>query len=101
MLDLGKLNQELYSIRLADKTILKLKKPTQAMILTMIEFRENGDLEEIEVLNSFYSFMTRMFNRNVNNKEFKQDDIEEMLDIETAMIVFKDYMEFSFNQMGE
>ena len=45
MLDLGKLKQDLYKIKLDDGTILKIKKPTQAMLLTMVEFR-NADEKE-------------------------------------------------------
>ena len=49
MLDLSKFTQNYYSIKLADKTILKLKKPTQKMLKTMIEFQNVDDLDETEV----------------------------------------------------
>lgn len=101
MLDLGKLKQDLYKIKLADGTILKIKKPTQAMLLTMVEFRNADEKEDIELLGDLYALMLRIFNRNTNDIEFSMDDIQEMFALETALIVLKDYMDFSFKQLGE
>lgn len=101
MLDLGKIKQDLYKIKLADGTILKIKKPTQAMLLTMVEFRNADEKEDIELLGDLYVLMLRIFNRNTNDIEFSMDDIQEMFALETALIVLKDYMDFSFKQLGE
>lgn len=101
MLDLGKIKQDLYKIKLADGTILKIKKPTQAMLLTMVEFRNADEKEDIELLGDLYALMLRIFNRNTNDIEFSMDDIQEMFALETALIVLKDYMDFSFKQLGE
>ena len=101
MLDLGKIKQDLYKIKLADGTILKIKKPTQAMLLTMVEFRNADEKEAFELLEDLYALMLRIFNRNANNIEFSMEDIEEMFGLETALIVLKDYMDFSFKQLGE
>lgn len=101
MLDLRKIKQDLYKIKLADGTILKIKKPTQAMLLTMVEFRNADEKEDIELLGDLYVLMLRIFNRNTNDIEFSMDDIQEMFALETALIVLKDYMDFSFKQLGE
>lgn len=101
MLDLGKIKQDLYKIKLADGTILKIKKPTQAMLLTMVEFRNADEKEDIELLGDLYALMLRIFNRNTNDIKFSMDDIQEMFALETALIVLKDYMDFSFKQLGE
>lgn len=100
MIDLGKLQQDLYKIKLADGTILKLKKPTQAMLLTIMSMADS-DKEEIEIIEELNALMLRIFNRNTNGLEFSKDDIEEMLDIENAMMVLQDYAKFSFKQLGE
>lgn len=101
MLDLGKIKQDLYKIKLADGTILKIKKPTQAMLLTMVEFRNADEKEDIELLGDLYALMLRIFNRNTNDREFSMEDMQEMFALETALIVLKDYMDFSFKQLGE
>lgn len=101
MLDLSKLTQEYYSIKLVDKTILKIKKPTQAMLKIMVEFENAENIEELEILDILYDLMVRIFNRNTDNREFTRDEIEEMLPVEVAVLVLKDYLSYSFGSMGE
>ncbi|KAF5056418.1 hypothetical protein DSECCO2_367440 [anaerobic digester metagenome] len=100
MIDLSKVSQESYKIKLPNKDILKIKKPTQAMYKTMNEMVEN-DMEEIEIIETLYRLMLRIFNRNLNDIEFTDDEISEMMDIKTAMAVLKDYLQFSVGQLGE
>lgn len=99
MIDLSKKSTELYKIKLEDGTILKLKKPTQAMLVTMMEMSKAQ--EELEVLNELFSLITRIFNRNVNNMTFTQEEIEEMLDLEIAMEIVQDYLENTLKELGK
>ena len=71
------------------------------MLLTMVEFRNADEKEDIELLGDLYALMLRIFNRNTNDIKFSMDDIQEMFALETALIVLKDYMDFSFKQLGE
>ena len=100
MLDLSKITQEYYQIKLPNKAILKLKKPTQSMLRTMLEIA-NSDMEETEMLDYVYVMITRMFNRNINNIQFTREDVEDMLPIDTAMIVLKDYIDSTLKDLGE
>ena len=100
MLDLSKITQEYYQIKLPNKTILKLKKPTQSMLRTMLEIA-NSDMEETEMLDYVYVMITRMFNRNINDIQFTREDIEDMLPIDTAMIVLRYYMDNTLKDLGE
>ena len=99
MIDLSKKSTELYKIKLEDGTILKLKKPTQAMLVTMMEMSKAQ--EELEVLNELFSLITRIFNRNVNNMTFTQEEIEEMLDLEIAMEIVQDYLNSTLKELGK
>ncbi len=45
MLDLGKLQQKLYKIKLLDGTILQIPKPSQLLLKKMI------NLEKVEIVN--------------------------------------------------
>lgn len=101
MLDLGKVKQEQYKIKLADGTVLKLKKPTQAMLITLYEMKNLEDSEDIEVLEKLSEFLLRIFNRNLNDIIYTKDDIEEMLDIESTMIFLNDYFDFHYKKLGE
>lgn len=100
MIDLSKKATELYKIKLEDGTLLKLKKPTQAMLLTMIEMSKAQE-DDIEVLTELFSLITRIFNRNVNNMTFTQEEIEEMLDLEIAMEIVQDYLNSTLKELGK
>ncbi|WP_312047584.1 hypothetical protein [Anaerotignum sp.] len=100
MIDLSKVSQDSYKIKLPNKDVLKIKKPTQAMFKTMNEMVES-DMEEIEIIETLYRLMLRIFNRNLNGIEFTEDEISEIMDIRAAMEVLKDYLQFSVGQLGE
>lgn len=101
MLDLNKIKQECYKIKLVDGTVLKLKKPTQAMLITLYDMKDIADSEDVEMLEKLYEFLLRIFNRNLNDITYTKDDIEEILDIKTAMIFLQDYFDFHYKQLGE
>lgn len=100
MIDLSKRKQELYKIRLEDGTILKLKKPTQSMLMTMINFSKDFS-DEFELINELFVLLTKIFNRNINDKTFTCDDIQEMLDVEIAMEILQDYLTYTLSDLGK
>ena len=101
MLDLSKLTQEYYSIKLVDKTILKIKKPTQEILKTMVEIQNTDSIDDFEILDIIYDVMFKIFNRNADNRTFTREEIEEMLPVEIVVMVLKDYLSFAFDIMGE
>ena len=101
MLDLSKLTQEYYSIKLVDKTILKIKKPTQEILKTMVEIQNTDNTDDFEILDIIYDVMFKIFNRNADNRSFTREEIEEMLSVEIVVMVLKDYLSFAFDIMGE
>lgn len=100
MIDLSKRKQELYKIKLEDGTILKLKKPTQAMLMTMIDLSQERE-DENEVLKGVFDVLTKVFNRNTDNRVFSQEEIQEMLDLEIAMEILKDYLNSTLSALGK
>lgn len=101
MLDLSKLTQEYYSIKLVDKTILKIKKPTQEILKTMVEIQNADSTDDFEILDIIYDVVFKIFNRNADNRIFTREEIEEMLPVEIVVMVLKDYLSFAFDVMGE
>lgn len=100
MIDLSKRKQELYKIKLEDGSVLKLRKPTQAMLMTMIDLSQEKE-DEVEVLNGVFAVLTRVFNRNTDNRVFSQEEVQEMLDIETGMEVLQDYLTSTLSALGK
>ena len=100
MIDLGKVKQNLYHIKLANGKILNIKKPTQGMLMRLIDL-SHTEKNNTEVMYEFIDVLTKIFNSNVNRIKFSKKDIEEMFDIETAMIVLEDYLNFCFKDLGK
>lgn len=94
MIDLSRGIEKPYEIRLEDKTILKLKKPTQGLLLELARLQELTETEQpIEVIEQINNITTRVFNRNMNGRTFTEAEVAEMLDFETAMYDDRYYTE--------
>lgn len=101
MIDLSKKSfNELYKIKLQDGKILKLKKPTQSMLVKMLELSQMDEYG-IEVLNDIFAITTMIFNRNDSDITFTQKDIEEMIDLDIAMTIIQDYLKYTTSILGK
>lgn len=100
MIDLSKKTTELYKIKLEDGTILRLKKPTQLMLVQMVEMSQSKE-QDFEIVIELFNLLTRIFNRNVNGMTFTQEQIEEMLDLEIAMTIVQDYLNSTLKELGK
>lgn len=101
MIDLSKkANSEMYKIKLQDGTILKLKRPTQGLLNKIVELSELGD-SGLEVIDDIFSIVTRIFNNNINGLSFTQPQIEEMLDLNTTMMIISDYLQTTLKMLGK
>lgn len=97
MIDLG-VKKSYWQIKLEDKTVLKCKRPTQSLLLAMIRLQGSNE-EPAELMEEFTTIVVRIFNRNVNSLEFTKEQIEEMIDLESAVAIMKDYIEFSLSNL--
>ena len=59
----------------------------------MIELIEKNG-EEKNIINAIYIFLTKIFNRNLNDKKFTQTEIEDLIDIDVAMYLIREYQKF-------
>ena len=100
MLDLGKLQQENYKIKLVDKTVLEIPKPSQLLLRKMVSLESVENVGEV-ILKEIYTLLYEMFNTNKNGIKYTLEDMEKMFDLSTALIVIKDYINFSFNILGK
>lgn len=96
MIDLKELSNKTFDIRLTDGTELKIRKPSNELFrgtLKMVKLMEaNG--EDDKKISAIYDFLLKMFNRNVNEIKFTQSQLEEMIDIDVAMYLIKEYQAF-------
>lgn len=101
MIDLGKRNtNNLYKIKLEDGTILKIKKPSQKLLSDILEFSNNASTG-LEVVSDIFDLVCTIMNRNENNLVFKQEDLEDMLDLDLAMYIIQDYLNETLKLLGK
>ncbi len=104
MLDLAKLQQNFYKIKLLDGTILQIPKPSQLLLRNMMELENVDNTFENSstlIIKEIYNILFEIFNTNKNGIKYTLEDIEKMFDLSTALIVIKDYINFSFDILGE
>lgn len=102
MLDLTTMtkSQKLYEIKMPDGQVLKLRMPTQKLLMKLVDMQKNLD-DPMSALTTLISIVTEIFNLNTQGKKFADEDIENMLDFNTMMLVIKDYFETTTKTLGE
>jgi hypothetical protein len=96
MIDIRELNNKTFDVTLQNGTILNLRKPSNELFkqtFTMIKLIE-ANSEEDKIIGAIYNFLTKIFNRNLNDAKFSQQQIEEIIDIDVAMYLIKEYQNF-------
>jgi hypothetical protein len=105
MLDLTQLKQVLFEIKLFDETVLQIKKPTQGMLNQLLKMEQyingKGKKDNLKIIDEIYSFITMVFNQNINDRTFTKKEIEEMFTAEVAMLVIEGYLQFSYGLISE
>ncbi len=96
MLDLTQLTTKTFDIKIDENTILNIRKPSNELFkdtFKMIKLIEaNG--EEDKLIGVLYNFLTKVFNRNLNDKKFTQQEMEDLFDIDIAIYLIQEYWKF-------
>lgn len=102
MLDLTTMtkSQKLYEIKMPDGQVLKLRMPTQKLLMRLVDMQKNLD-DPMSALTTIIAIVAEIFNLNTQGRKFTEDDIENMLDFNTMMLVIKDYFETTTKTLGE
>lgn len=102
MIDLAKIKRKYYQIRLENGKILRIKPPTRTLMLELMEFENIEEKTESQAIEKLYELMTGIFNHNDNNIKFTKNKIERMIEEPTTLIyILQDYLNYSFEIMGE
>lgn len=103
MLDLTQLTTRTFDLKIDDNTLLNIRKPNNELFketFKMINLIDaNG--EEDKLIGVLYNFLTKVFNRNLNNKKFTQQEIENILDIDIAAYLIQEYFKFVKEVMSD
>lgn len=96
MLDLTQLSIKTFDLKIDENTILNIRKPSNELFkdtFKMIKLIE-ANKEEDKLIGVIYNFIMKVFNRNLNDKKFTQQEIENLIDIDVAMYIIKEYFNF-------
>ena len=102
MIDLKNLKDSVsfYELKLEDGSILHIKRPTQAMLLKMVDLQNHSEKPE-EAMVIVFDVITAMFNNNVDGRTFTVDDMTNMLDFQMAAYVIEDYLQNTTATLGK
>lgn len=104
MLDLTTMtgSKKLYEIKMPDGEILKLKMPSQGLLIKLMDMQKNMDTQDpLSVLDSLTDITTEILNLNTANKKFTKEEIGNMLDLTVMMMVMQDYFAETTKTLGE
>jgi hypothetical protein len=88
VLDLTTFIEETLDVKMPDGTQISLKKPTEKMVIAMINMRDKAESKDpIEQMKSISDMILLILNSNTNGKKFSAEDIEDLsIPMRTAII---------------
>lgn len=97
MLDLTKYKNDYYEIKWFDGEVLKLKKPTQQLLMRITSLEQ---LSQEEQFNAFVDIISDVLNSNTAGRVFTADDLMDM-DLQIIQAILQDYIASIYKQLGE
>lgn len=99
MLDLSVFKEQYFELKLFDGEVLKLKKPTQRMVIEMMAyeqtFKDKKNHKNIEIMvDTFSQMIVDILNNNANEREFTKQFVEENFDFTLGLTLVQAYMNF-------
>lgn len=88
VLDLTAFVEETLDVKMPNGEIINLKKPTERMVIAMINLREKANSgNPVEQLESITEMILLILNSNTNGKTYTDDDIQDLsIPMRTAII---------------
>lgn len=97
ILDLNTFIDQYFELKMLDGEVLKLKKPSQAMLVRIMAYEQSMKKAEKNpqgVILALIDLLTDVLNNNANGREFEKKFVEDTFDINMAMAVLRAYMDF-------
>lgn len=98
MLDLSQ-GRNKYEVKWFDGSIYHIKLPSQKT-LNQLTAMANKKLKPEEQLDMMVSFLTEIFNKNDEGREFNKDEFAE-IDFGTLEYILTDYLSQTYKKLGE
>lgn len=95
MLDLSTIEVKFFDVKLPDGSVVNIKPPTLSMkneIATLAQ--KVHTMNEKQQEKALVKLVTRIFNRNVEDREFKESEISKWFDESVLNLIVVKYTEF-------
>ncbi len=97
MIDLTKNMFDYYELIWFDGEKLKLKRPSQALLIDMLNL---GKLPEDKQIEAIYDVAKELLNNNTNNRAFTDEEIDS-IDFSIIELIMEDYLQKVFPNLGQ
>lgn len=94
--------KKLYEIKMVDGQVLQLRLPTQGLLMKLVKIQNMTKTNDpIELLEELTNLTTAILNLNINGKTYTNEDVGNMLDLPTQMLIIQDYFTTITKTLGE
>lgn len=96
MIDLTLIEDKTFDIKISEDLILNVRKPNNTIFKDtnkILDLMDKND-EDDKIIDAVYMFLTKVLNRNTNDKKFSQNEIADIFSLDIAMYVIGKYNEW-------
>lgn len=95
VLDLSVFAEDTFDITMPNGDIVKVRKPTQAIVIALMELSQAQKINDSEeLINRMVEFCSVVLNNNKEGKQYSADWIAENLDFTMVSAIVQGYSEF-------
>lgn len=95
ILDLSVYNNETLDITMLDGSVLHIKKPTQALVIRMVELSQLQENQPEKVLDGLVELCAAILSNNNDGITYSVEQVANELDIVLVSAIIKAYSEFT------
>lgn len=95
ILDLSVYNDETLDITMLDGSVLHVKKPTQALVIRMVELSQLQETQPEKVLGGLVELCAAILSNNNDGITYSVEQVANELDIVLVSAIIKAYSEFT------
>lgn len=94
-------SKKLYQIKMPDGKILNLKLPTQSLLMKLQDLQLYMNDDPMKALQAINNLVTQILNLNVEGVKYTDEQIMDMLDLNTLILIIQDYLTETTKTLGE
>lgn len=93
--------KKLYEIKMPDGQELTLRLPTQSLLMKLNDLQVYLGQDPMKALTAINNLVVQILNRNTQGITYTEEQVMEMLDLDTLILVINDYITTTTKTLGE